>query len=944
MRRLVVLALLPTFLQCSLGSQQAVDVDVVKPTARQALDVQTRCEVPAPGNNPDAMNTGIQAALDRTDCDLIELEAGTYAELLTVRRAVVMRGRGAGRTILSGAVANGGGTVITVTSTGDATLSDLTIQDGRAPDGGGVKNNGGRVTLRRCHVTNNAATAPTGQGGGLFNAVGGAMLVEECVITRNTAGGSGGGIANSGVGTTFVNAGAASLGRALSGLRGIQIPSKLPEITFSNTIELLETAFDELEDQLSEADLELSDFDPSTAVNAINTLFMQSGSSMPLTKPSGNDTPNILQLGTATMIINRSTIEHNTVASAVVFGGGVHSDLGLLYVEDSNIQDNHANGNVVAGGGGVSAMMSVVTMRGSRVLRNEATVTLGSVKGPMAEGGGIFAMASKIDVGESHIGNNSVAALWKANGGGVSVNAKSNAVFTRCSIFENQAGAGGGLSSATGSTLNIKQSEIRANTAQHQIGAQGGGIRNDTGSSLFLDGVTLNDNIAVGTAKGGAIFNKGKRKRKKDPSVQAPLPAQYIELWDSSPVSVTNSTFSGNRAAGQALMITVPGPCPSGYGCSSYPVPYNLKGSGGAIYARAVDLARADVNLRNVTFFNNESLGAGATGGTLVANSKFGYGFGGVKLPGRSARITVDDSLIFGRVGGAPANDCVVEQTDGISAFILGAGRNFDSDGTCAVLAPANIVTVTSALPVNATLASNGGFTRTHAIFFGGAANNTAVRCLATDQRGAPRVSPCDVGAYELSTPVSVADSFHGREGEELTIPPNGVLANDIGEQLTVTLGSGPTHGTLTLLADGSFRYVPNNAFSGDDSFTYSATGTGGTTGAAVVTLHIAPLLHVVSVSPARNSIGLISRNRDVPVRIGFDHAVPVGGWAGALGLVRSRTTAHPAQHPSGFSVSPGSTNTMFTLIPSEDFAAGEVITAFASSAIVDGRGAHLET
>ena len=53
------------------------------------------------------------------------------------------------------------------------------------------------------------------------------------------------------------------------------------------------------------------------------------------------------------------------------------------------------------------------------------------------------------------------------------------------------------------------------------------------------------------------------------------------------------------------------------------------------------------------------------------------------------------------------------------------------------------------------------------------------------------------------------------------------MLANDSdidGDALAVTLVDGPTHGTVTLGDDGSFEYIPETDFNGEDSFTYVAS------------------------------------------------------------------------------------------------------------------------
>ena len=58
-------------------------------------------------------------------------------------------------------------------------------------------------------------------------------------------------------------------------------------------------------------------------------------------------------------------------------------------------------------------------------------------------------------------------------------------------------------------------------------------------------------------------------------------------------------------------------------------------------------------------------------------------------------------------------------------------------------------------------------------------------------------------------------------------MPAPGVLGNDSdpdGNPLSAVLVSGPSHGTLTLNANGSFSYGPAGNFNGGDSFIYRAS------------------------------------------------------------------------------------------------------------------------
>src|SRR5262245_27241484 len=72
------------------------------------------------------------------------------------------------------------------------------------------------------------------------------------------------------------------------------------------------------------------------------------------------------------------------------------------------------------------------------------------------------------------------------------------------------------------------------------------------------------------------------------------------------------------------------------------------------------------------------------------------------------------------------------------------------------------------------------------------------------------------------SPPVANADAYTVNEDTALTVGAPGVLANDTdpqGDPLTAVLVSGPSHGTLTLNADGSFTYTPSADYNGTDTF-----------------------------------------------------------------------------------------------------------------------------
>ena len=88
--------------------------------------------------------------------------------------------------------------------------------------------------------------------------------------------------------------------------------------------------------------------------------------------------------------------------------------------------------------------------------------------------------------------------------------------------------------------------------------------------------------------------------------------------------------------------------------------------------------------------------------------------------------------------------------------------------------------------------------------------------------------------------PVATADSYLSLQLNTLTISGSGILANDSdedGNAIIAVLSSGPSNGTLTLNADGTFNYVPRSTFDGIDTFSYYISD--GQTNSQIVTVTI---------------------------------------------------------------------------------------------------------
>jgi VCBS repeat-containing protein len=112
------------------------------------------------------------------------------------------------------------------------------------------------------------------------------------------------------------------------------------------------------------------------------------------------------------------------------------------------------------------------------------------------------------------------------------------------------------------------------------------------------------------------------------------------------------------------------------------------------------------------------------------------------------------------------------------------------------------------------------------------------------DGNGGSDTASVNVTVTEIpnTDPVAEDDSF---TTDEDTILSENVLGNDSdedGDDLTVTLLSEVTNGSLTLNPDSSFDYTPRQNFFGSDSFSYEVNDGNGGTDTATVNLTVNPV------------------------------------------------------------------------------------------------------
>jgi large repetitive protein len=195
--------------------------------------------------------------------------------------------------------------------------------------------------------------------------------------------------------------------------------------------------------------------------------------------------------------------------------------------------------------------------------------------------------------------------------------------------------------------------------------------------------------------------------------------------------------------------------------------------------------------------------------------------------------------------------------------------------------------------------------------------------------------------------PVAVNDSYSTNQDNALTVDAPGVLDNDSdvdSANLTAAQVLGPSHGQLTINANGSFTYTPDANFSGADSFTYKVHDGSADSNTATVTITVNPVgtpaPMVTSVSPLDKATG-VSRSTNVTAT--FNVAMKAKTLKSQTFILRVPGKKDPTK-PTQVSatVTCNDPCTTATLTPSKDLAANTTYTATVKSAVEDTSGKKL--
>ncbi|MCP5094924.1 MAG: CSLREA domain-containing protein, partial [Chloroflexi bacterium] len=159
----------------------------------------------------DVLSRGVctlRAAIEEANAlpgiDEIRLKGGThfltivgsddiaYVGDLDITEDLIISGDGITTTIIDG---GGIDSIFHISPSAAVTISNVTLRNGNAADGGGILNEGGILALNNVALNGNRATP--GNGGGINNA-GGSVVLSNTIILNNSADASGGAIFNGG--------------------------------------------------------------------------------------------------------------------------------------------------------------------------------------------------------------------------------------------------------------------------------------------------------------------------------------------------------------------------------------------------------------------------------------------------------------------------------------------------------------------------------------------------------------------------------------------------------------------------------------------------------------------------------------------------------------------------------------------------------------------------
>lgn len=460
---------------------------------------------------------------------------------LDIGKNLTIRGPGAARLTISGQPGLEASYAIRILARTSVTFSDLSFSE-RQPSPGDFFLNQGKLTLQRCRIaqitipplsdSGNSGNSDLAGGSAIDNGQQGELTLQQSIITHIQASGQAAhaaAILNNG-GKATVSASQITdnsvndTGRGGNDAAGGVIVSLKGTLTLTdsvvsgNQVNSLENAYGggifALNSTVQITNTRLVNNSIIAALQGAGAGLQASGSQVTLknTLVAGNSVKAHFAIGgglvlsggaSGKLTLIGSTVTGNRVSTQddLAVGGGVLAE-GILVINNSTISQNVAVSTTSSGSasGGGLAIMGNLVMTDSTVANNQAQSLASD-----AEGGGILALSptsgvglqeTKLSLVNSTLSENSAQGKRGSLGGGLLVDG-SSARLDFCTIYDNHASAGGGLTVVTESghskQVTLLNSLVAANTADQdpdlvgQVTSGGYNLIQRAAGATFLD-------------------------------------------------------------------------------------------------------------------------------------------------------------------------------------------------------------------------------------------------------------------------------------------------------------------------------------------------------------------------------------------------------------------------------------------------------------------------
>ncbi|KAF2517139.1 Ig-like domain-containing protein [Flavobacterium foetidum] len=562
----------------------------------------------------------------------------------------------------------------------------------------------------------------------------------------------------------------------------------------------------------------------------------------------------------ANSILLNDTDAEGDALTAVLVSGPSHGTLTLnangtfTYVHDGS-ETTSDSFTYRANDGSLNSNIATVSITVTPV--NDAPVALNDSNYTVAEGGTLTATAANsILLNDTDAEGDALTAVLvsgpshgtltlNANGTFIYVHDGSETTSDSFTYRANDGSLSSNIATVSIAVTPVNDAPVALNDSNYTV-AEGGTLTATAANSILL-----NDTDAEGDALTAVLVSGPSHGTL---TLNADGSFTYVHdgsetLSDSFTYKANDGTVDGNTAT-VTITVTPVNDAPVALNDSNYTV-----AEGGTLTATA-----ANSILLNDTDAEGDALTAvlvsGPSHGTLTlnANGTFIYVHDGSETTSDSFTYRANDGSLSSNIATVsitvtPVNDAPVAFNDSNYTVAEGGTLNISAPGVLGNDTDAEGDTLTAIVVTNPshgtlTLNADGSFTYVHD---GSETTSDSFTYRANDGSLNSNIATVSITVTPVNdAPVALNDSnYTVAEGGTLNISAPGVLGNDTdaeGDTLTAIVVTNPSHGTLTLNADGSFTYVHDGSETLSDSFTYKANDGTVDGNTATVTITVTPV------------------------------------------------------------------------------------------------------